>query len=313
MSIGRRFARFGTAECGAVDADEVTDALAAAMGEPPRSVRPIHGGWASFTFEVDGRFIARFPRNAEIARCTQAELALLPQLAGRVQFAVPEVRWQGSRDGFPFFVYEAIPGHPLTAADVHARPALLDELAEMLRQLHAVDPQIAMGAPGARGTAGIAAGLDRLEAWRARYAELRARAERHVVPLLPPAIASDVERAWDDFAGMLDFRPALVHADLGVEHLLVSGNRLSGVIDWETAGPGDPAIDFVGIRLALGAAPTERVLDAYGGADAALRSRIPHYVWLGAVHAVLYGVEERRPEIVAEACDGLATRLRAVA
>lgn len=297
----------------AVDAREVTEVLQSAMGRPPGAVRPIHGGWASFTFEVDGRFIVRFPRNAEIARCTEAELALLPALADRVSFAVPTVRWQGSRGGFPFFVYEAIPGHPLAAADVDARPALLEDIGAALRELHAVDPQIARDAPGAGGTTGTTPGPGPVEAWRARYRDLRTLADRHVVPLLDAATASALERAWDDFAEALDFTPALVHADLGVEHLLVTGDRLSGVIDWETAGPGDPAIDFVGIRIALGAGRTEQVLDAYGAADAALRSRIVHYVWLGAVHAVLYGVEERRPEIVAQGCDGLAARLRAVA
>jgi aminoglycoside phosphotransferase (APT) family kinase protein len=42
----------------------------------------------------------------------------------------------------------------------------------------------------------------------------------------------------------VDFKPALVHADLAPEHLLVRDGRLAGVIDWRDARLGDPALDY---------------------------------------------------------------------
>lgn len=304
----------------AMDAADAVDALERLTGEPPRSVRPIHSGWASFTFEVDGRYIARFPRNAEIARCTEAELDLLPRLGPLVDFAVPQVRWQGTRQGFPFFVYESIPGRPLDADAFDAHPGLAGELAAALRQLHGLGPATdggiadpAGGAPGA-GPAGGAPGHpdDHVEAWRSRYAALRRSSDQQVAPRLDAGTASSLECAWDHFEAGLVFGPAFVHADLGLEHVLVRDGHLAGVIDWETASIGDPAIDFVGFHIGLGPDRTGRILDAYGQSGATLRPRVLHYVWIGAVHAVLYGLENERPEIVEEALRGLAERLRAV-
>ena len=128
--------------------DDAAGALSTAMGARPRTLRRIEGGWASYTFEVDERFIARFPRNERVARCTQAELDLLPWLGPLVDFAVPDVRWRGHWGGFPFFAYEAIPGRALTARDVDAHPALTDALAFALRQLHGVVPSVAEGLRG---------------------------------------------------------------------------------------------------------------------------------------------------------------------
>ena len=41
------------------------------------------------------------------------------------------------------------------------------------------------------------------------------------------------------------FAPCVTHGDLGPEHVLVSASGdLSGVLDWEEVGIGDPAWDF---------------------------------------------------------------------
>ncbi|WP_340317392.1 phosphotransferase family protein [Rhizorhabdus argentea] len=43
-------------------------------------------------------------------------------------------------------------------------------------------------------------------------------------------------------------RPALVHGDLGLQNLLLDGDRLSAVLDWEMAHIGDPLEDLAYIR-----------------------------------------------------------------
>lgn len=291
-----------------MDVAEARGAVTNVTGVAPRSVRPVPGGWASFTFEIDGRYIVRFPRNAQVARCTQAELELLPRLGPAVDFAVPEVRWHGTHRGFPFFMYEAIPGQPLTREHLEANVGLVPALAAALRQLHDLDLRALSARPGTTG-ARPHAGLGPSDAWRARHAELRRSSDRLVAPLLRPAVASRLDDAWDDFQAQLEFCPSLVHADLGLEHLLVAADRLTGIIDWETAGPGDPAIDFVGLHIGLGPTWTRRILAAYGPAGSGLPARVAHYAWIGAVHAVLYGLEEDRSDIVAEGCRGLESRL----
>jgi aminoglycoside 2''-phosphotransferase len=90
---------------------------------------PIVGGWASWTFEVDGRWTVRFPRTAEVANGHERE-RLLPELAAHVTFAVPRPEFRGVYRGLPFDAYEKLPGEPLTARDLApAEAAGLLELA----------------------------------------------------------------------------------------------------------------------------------------------------------------------------------------
>src|SRR5438132_10065873 len=92
-------------------------AALAEVGLTVGSIEPILGGWASWTFAVDGEWIARFPRNSDIAAATLRELALLPELAAWVPFQIPEPTIRGTWAGLPFFAYRRITGRPITATD----------------------------------------------------------------------------------------------------------------------------------------------------------------------------------------------------
>jgi aminoglycoside 2''-phosphotransferase len=282
-----------------VDCQEAVQILRETTSTPVGEAWPIGGGWASWTFEVDGHLIVRFPRNAEVAAATSAEIELLPRLAAMVGFAVPVVQTTGEHAGRPFFTYERIRGTGLRPADLDYHPSLRTEIASALRQLHGL-PVAPFAAPDAA-----------VAAWRGKYRRLREDVADRVIPLLDDETTAALDDAWDRFEADLDFVPTLVHADLGVEHILVSGGHLAGIIDWETAGAGDPAIDFVGLWLTLGPERTGEILDRYDPADQGIRDRIPTYVWLSAVHEVIYGLDEGEPGIRAEGLARLRDRLGA--
>jgi aminoglycoside 2''-phosphotransferase len=85
----------------------------------------------------------------------------------------------------------------------------------------------------------------------------------------------------------------LIHNDLGFEHILVdeTDRQPVGLIDFESAWIGDPAIDFVPLRAALGSDALDVVL---AGRDLGerLRERLWFYRWMGSIHAIIYGVRE---------------------
>ena len=82
-------------------------AALAAVGLDYARVEPVaEQGWASWTFELDGTHIVRFPRNAEIVEAMHREMRVLPALAEHVSFRVP-VPLVTTLD---WFVYEKIPG-----------------------------------------------------------------------------------------------------------------------------------------------------------------------------------------------------------
>lgn len=275
---------------------ETVKPLAEQLGFLKGSLRPITGGWASWTFDVadpDGSpWILRIARTAEINAAHRREERILPLLHEALSFAVPLPEHHGEWHGQRFLAYRKLRGRPLRAGDRH------DAVAGMLRELHAFPVDVASEALGTTSS------------WREEYARLREEFEQAAIGQLDPPLAAAVRREYDRFLGAsMDFTPALVHRDLGTEHILVdpATGTPTGMIDFEDAAVGDPAIDFVGLLATLGDAATAEILSAYGSPIDAERLRF--YWWLGALHALDYGIANDDDQIVRDAIDGLRKRL----
>jgi aminoglycoside 2''-phosphotransferase len=109
------------------------------------------------------------------------------------------------------------------------------------------------------------------EDWLNFYADL----ERELFPLLMAHAREWVERLFTplrDGRLSLNHQPALIHGDLGPYHLLYDpeAQRVSGVIDFGTAGLGDPAVDFACVIDGLGETFLRRMLPHYPGIVGAL-------------------------------------------
>lgn len=83
--------------------------------------------------------------------------------------------------------------------------------------------------------------------------------------------------------------------------------RLVGLIDFEDAALGDPAIDFVGLLAVLGRDRTEELITEYGGPVD--RNRLRCYSWLAPLHDLLHGLATDDRVITAEAVTTLRERL----
>lgn len=219
-------------------------------------------------------------------------------LGRAVSFAVPVVEHCGVWRGRSFMAYRRIDGRPLQAAD------RLELVAPLLGELHTF--------PIERAAALLGCEAGRT-AWRERYDELRADIDAQVLPLLDRDLRKALLAAYDRFMAELEtFRPSLVHADLGTEHILVDQDTRApiGLIDFETAMIGDPAVDFVGLLLTLGAPATRRILDAYPGAIS--WDRLLFYGQVAPAYDVVYGLAQDDSSIVKGGIDGLRERLLAV-
>ena len=136
-------------------------------------------------------------------------------------------------------------------------------------------------------------------------------------PLLDPRTLDAVERGFERFLdeGLATLEDvALVHCDLGCEHILIGedGTTVTGLIDFEDVTIGDPTIDFVGIFVTYGMKAVERVRDGYGrrrALDEHFERRLYSYTWMASCHQVIYGVEEGKPDLVEDGVKGLRTRL----
>jgi len=262
-------------------------AALARVGLEPTSVREIPGGWANFTFDLDGEHIVRFPRTDVVALATQRELRILPELQQVLSYAVPGPSHIGRWHDRPFFAYRRIEGHPATPADVN--DSFTKQAAAALMELHAFPAdraaQLLHLGPAGR-------------AWSHRYEDLWKTMEDVALPEMEPDLADLVTRR---FASIVErppeFPTSFVHNDLDLEHYILDDHskKVVAIIDFEDATVGDPAVDLVPLVAVTGhdALP---VLTAGRDFGERLTERLRFYRWLGSVHAIIYGVSTGNDE-----------------
>jgi len=196
-------------------------------------------GWDSHAW-IDGPWIHRSPRRAEVRPRLLAEATLLPWLAPQLPLPVPVP--EPTEDGVRHLM---LPGSPLQDGGT----ALGRELGAFIKALHAVDPADAV-AHGA---------LDAATADQEKTAFLE-ECRAQVVPLLPAEVRTKANELLDRVACV---RTALIHCDLGPEHILVTQGRITGIIDWTDAVIGDPALDLAWALIDAPPAIAKGVAEAY--------------------------------------------------
>jgi aminoglycoside 2''-phosphotransferase len=100
---------------------------------------------------------------------------------------------------------------------------------------------------------------------RPGYTEDLELARSQVYPLVEPSVRDYIERLFDTYLcddALLDYEPALLHADLAPDHLRYSPAvaRITGVIDWGDASIGDPDYELSYLYRAGGAGFVEEVV-----------------------------------------------------
>jgi aminoglycoside 2''-phosphotransferase len=81
---------------------------------------------------------------------------------------------------------------------------------------------------------------------------------------------------------------------------------VNGIIDWEDATLGDPALDFVGLLYMGGWEPVEEVLSAYEGTvDDTFRQRMSFYLGAIPFHQIRFGLETKDDNHVQDGLDTL--------
>lgn len=250
--------------------------IANALGRDPRTILEIDDGYDFEVAIVDDDWVFRFPRRSQVEEALEAEITLLPAIAHALPVDVPSFE-HVSRN--PLFVgYRIIRGEPLVDEDA-------DGVLSFLEALHALDPS---GLP-----------LEPYD-WVGAYRRQCAEFERLVFPVLDKDLRAPAARLFADAETLVDFEPALVHADLGPEHLLVRDGRLAGVIDWGDARLGDPALDYAWLLNGP---------FANWDVDPDLRRRARFYHRLGPWYEAHYGLFTNQPAHVERGLMGIRDRL----
>jgi aminoglycoside phosphotransferase (APT) family kinase protein len=149
---------------------------------------------------------------------------------------------------------------------------VVDDLAEFVNAMRRIDTS---GAP---------------EAWRGKPLATQAGAMRHWVAAQDDTVDTDAAmRVWERALTAEEWTgpPLWFHGDLMRGNLLVRNGRLVAVIDFATAGAGDPAIDLLPAWALFDADARERFRAAVD-ADDAMWERSRGWAVLLALGAVAY-------------------------
>jgi aminoglycoside 2''-phosphotransferase len=197
--------------------------------------------------------VFRFPKTAHARRALGAEVAVLTHLHGRVSVPIPAP----SRVEADVIVYRRLEGRTLDRLTLNRlapsdQQRLADQLGVFLAELHEV---------------ALDANLPRTGAPTTYEVQLKRRrdAEQYVFPHLMKHQREYAESIFEILRDptAFEFMPSLIHGDLGPYHVLVTGSELTGIIDFGTAGVGDPANDIACLLQNYGERFLERTSAAY--------------------------------------------------
>jgi aminoglycoside phosphotransferase (APT) family kinase protein len=191
-------------------------------------------GWDNVIHRLGSHLAVRLPRRQMGAVMVDRQHRWLPELARRLPLPVPVPIGLGVPDEeypWPWTVCRWVPGELAVDAVIDDMTAFAEALGVFLATLARPGPA---GGPRSAFRGGALATRD--DPTR----ELLAR-------LTDPIDAGAATRLWDDALALPDVpEPGVwIHGDLQPANLLVEHGRLSGVIDFDHLGVGDPAVDLI--------------------------------------------------------------------
>ncbi|WJV45761.1 aminoglycoside phosphotransferase family protein [Streptomyces flavofungini] len=248
-------------------------------------------GTVNAVFRLGDAMAVRMPRIAGGAADVAQESRWLPWLAPRLPATIPAVLGRGEPgEGYPWAwsVHRWLDGENPAVGALTAPDALAADLAAFVTAMRHLDTTDAP--PAHRGAPVEAEDAET----RAAIEELR-RPGRPSAPAPAVDTRIDVDAAtavWEATLRTPDWGapPVWVHSDLMPGNLLVREGRLHAVIDFGTAGVGDPACDLIVAWNLLPADARETFRAATGVDDATWARGRGHALSMALIQLPYYAV-----------------------
>ena len=200
-----------------------------------------HDGLVNDVVIVNNELVFRFPKDSLGIQSLDKKQVILKLVRQRVDMPVPVLE----RPATDLSVYPIIRGHTLQAfafdlQEETVQDRLARQLADFLRQLHAIPPEelVAQHIPASDAARP-----------QGHWLQMFENVERDVFPFLWTHQKEWVRAQFEpvlDGALSMSHDPVLIHGDLAPYHILWDSRkgRVNGIIDFGTSGVGDPASDF---------------------------------------------------------------------
>ncbi|MRH86854.1 phosphotransferase [Nocardia sp. SYP-A9097] len=275
-------------------------------------VRVLGAGMDSVAVSVTdavGEYIVRMPKGEDGVESIAREARLLPELGAAVSIPIPRYEFTAPNPLGPgeCCVYPAVPGESLTDEDWYER-GLLEQadtvrtVARFLDEVHAF--------PAARA---LELGVE-LRDMRTEFAEDLDSVLAQVIPVLPSDAGRRLVEVWEGYLGEdtnFDYSLVLIHADVSLDHLLISGERITGIIDFGDVQIGDPDYDLCYLWPDAGPEFVRRVQDCRGlPLDERLTRKLDFWVCSDSAIDILHAVEHDLPEFLDESVQRVCEALK---
>lgn len=233
-----------------------------------KSLRANTDGLINEVFIVNEDLVFRLPKNASHQKLLTNETKIIELARKYVEIPLPQFEYVSDE----LVVYRFMRGNALRREDIlklHAREQaqIAQQLGDFLRQFH----DIPMSEIEQNGIA-------RSDVNRSRkvWLKLFEDAKKELFPLMMPHVRESIE---EHFASLIDdsdfmnYTPKLINGDIVPYHIIFDreAKRINGIIDFGTAGIGDPAADFACIIYNYGESFLKRMADVYPEISEAVR------------------------------------------
>lgn len=259
---------------------------------------------AAVTDSEDRHWVVRAPANASAGAGLEAEVGLLGALdhyvtSGVLPFAVPHVSGSASLpEGGRAIIHRALIGIPLDVDVLEPGPGLAADLGRAIAAVHELPHAVVENAALPVYTSD-------------QYRERRLVEVDHAAATgkVPTTLLARWEAALEDVS-LWRFQPVVSHGDLGLEQVLVRGQRVVGITDWSEARVADPADDLAWLLVSAPAAAVDSIVEAYQLrrtelSDPHLTDRALLVGELALARWLLHGVRNHLDDVVADAVDML--------
>ncbi|MEM7028413.1 MAG: phosphotransferase, partial [Chloroflexota bacterium] len=217
-------------------------------------------GMVNVSVIVNQARVFRFPREEWGIELLRNEMNVLDLIRPYIDLPIPD--WDYRSD--EMISYPFIPGDPLLTDDIlrmteNEQEVVAEKLATFLKQIHTI-PLAEVNAANIQ----VSDTNRTLEDWLDFYDEVQA----HIFPLMWEDGREWVRRHFAPLLAnptLIDHTPILMFGDLATYHILFNRqtNTFNGIIDFGTAGVGDPAADFCTIINQYGESFLRRMARTY--------------------------------------------------
>jgi aminoglycoside 2''-phosphotransferase len=243
-------------------------------------------GWNSRAYLVNNELVFRFPKRPEHWEELEREIEFLAFAADYLPLAVPRYVHVASNShaaAYGYTVYRYLHGHPMNmnTLTIEKRAAAAEAIGAFLQEMHNLRPSPEVGSLLPR------------EDERKITEEYFYRSQREIAPKLRPSEANALMKQFEIYLDTPEnfmFQPAVLHADLSRDHILMENDSVVAVIDFGDVNWGDPDYDFMYLFVDFGQAFAEEVARGYGHRDPEqLMSKLLYFGLVDQIGTILDG------------------------